>query len=111
MPTNVEAVTGKPRSLLVSFVIAAGVFAPTYLLVSSGDSARARRVIDTNDDGILSLEEEGYAKRLVAGIPRPYDERLEQAVALKKAIIQMREEREKPKSDKKNKVHHYTELF
>lgn len=95
MPISVQGPAWKGSS--VPFGILALSIPVLCYIVQSGDNAKARKVIDTNDDGVLSLPEEGYAKRFVAGIPKPYDERLEQAVALKKAIIEMSEERKKRK--------------
>lgn len=106
MPTNVEGAARRPVSRWVIYPILAAAVPAFALLVRSGDNENARRLIDIDDDGVMSSSEEKRAEDFLSGVPNEEVENSIQYSALRREIIKMREEREKPK-----KRYHYTELF
>lgn len=104
MPISIQGPAWKGSS--VPFGIIALSIPVLCYIVQSGDDAEARRLIDINDDGVMSTEEEKRAEDFLNSASPEDIEQSRQLKDMQRAITQMREERENPR-----KKYHYNEIY
>lgn len=101
--------TSGSLSLLGSMAVGVAIAAPLYLLAKSGDNETAKILIDVNNDGVLSPEEESRAQSFLDSASPEQIKKSIQLRAMQKVINQMRQERENQESNKK--TYHYNEIY
>ena len=100
--------TSGSLSLLGSMAVGVAIAAPLYLLAKSGDNETAKILIDVNNDGVLSTEEESRAQSFLDSASPEQVERSIQLRAMQRAIIEMSKEREKREN---KRTHHYNGIY